>query len=148
LLVRQWSEGNFAGNREDIWRGALDHIFDRPLLGLGLGNQTALMDALGMGNTTHNIYLDAVLEVGLVGAAALFVLLWNTGRRLYRARLAEGDVRRRPLRASLFVAFVIGLINAFQEPSFWGAQYAIVFWFIVGIGVAANHPHEGVSEYA
>jgi O-antigen ligase len=134
FLLYQWREGNLAGNRSDIWRAGLAHVMDHPFIGIGLGNQQILKDSLGMDNTAHNLYLDTQLELGFLGLSALCCLLLAIVRRLYTRWRSESDPLESILRSGTLAALLIGLINCFQEPSFWAPQYSIVFWFLMGLG--------------
>ena len=134
FLIEDWSQGNLAGNRHDIWLAGLSHVFDHPIFGIGLGNQNVMKNQLGMGETTHNLYLDTLLELGLTGLLTLSVVLVGVWRRIYTEWQFERDQDIEPILAGVLTILFIGLINAFQEPSFWGAQYSILFWFLMGIG--------------
>ena len=137
FLVEQWQGGELAGNRQAIWKAGLDHVLDRPILGLGLGNQQVAQAHLGMEATTHNLYLDTALELGATGLLALVALLVAIGLRLHLAWRTEAQPEARSLRMALLASYLIALVNAFEEPSFWGAQYAITLWFMLGLGCAS-----------
>jgi O-antigen ligase len=90
-----------AGARMLAWRFALELGGESPILGLGLNAfrerylRLALPPALTMGErgiAAHNMYLDMLVEVGLLGLAAfvwLFVAAFRRQRELLR--LTAGD---------------------------------------------------------
>jgi O-antigen ligase len=127
--------GNYGSNRSWLWRESYIHSLDHPILGIGLGNQRAEASQLDMYSSAHNIYLEALLETGLLGFIPLAAFLFLVGRTWLRlARSANQDVKRIAV-TGLLVYFVV-LINATEEPSFWNPQYAYVIWMIFGLGFA------------
>lgn len=90
-----------AGARMLAWRFALELVGEAPILGLGLNAfrerylRLALPAALTMGErgiAAHNMYLDMLVEVGLLGLAAfvwLLVAAFRHQRELLR--LTAGD---------------------------------------------------------
>lgn len=114
--------GNLSG-RDRVWGAALDAIDSNPLLGIGFGRfsftDPVLADVFADGPTTfstHNVPLQMVTDFGLVGAAALAVVVmalvrafWNIVILPPLAALAAaslfGDVF-----AVVQVSWVIGLV--------------------------------------
>lgn len=111
-----------AGARMLAWRLALQLFGESPILGLGLSAfrerymRLALPAALTMGErgiAAHNMYLDMLVEVGLLGLAAfvwLFVAAFRRQRDLLR--LTAGD---RQLRS-----IVVGLSFMLLSFLIWG----------------------------
>jgi O-antigen ligase len=110
LLERYASAGeDRLSGRLDIWRVAMVVIQDRPLQGTGYGGfNSVFYQYLGMaqvdpkwgrefsggGTAAHNTYIQAVTELGVIGAAVLFVALAAHGLgawRLYQAAVRGGD---------------------------------------------------------
>lgn len=111
-----------AGARLLAWRLALQLFGESPILGLGLNAfrerymRLSLPAALTMGErgiAAHNMYLDMLVEVGLLGLAAfvwLFVVAFRRQRELLR--LTAGDHQ--------LSSVVVGLSFMLLSFLFWG----------------------------
>ncbi|HVF38661.1 MAG TPA: O-antigen ligase family protein, partial [Gemmatimonadaceae bacterium] len=64
--------GNYGGGRTELWVGAIRGALESNLLGIGLGNQAGWYSRAGMTSSAHNLYLETLMETGIVG---LFTLL-------------------------------------------------------------------------
>lgn len=111
-----------AGARMLAWRLALQLFGESPLLGLGLNAfrerylRLALPAALTMGErgiAAHNIYLDMLVEVGLLGLAAfawLFVAAFRRQRELLRLTAVDRQLH----------SIVVGLSFMLLSFLIWG----------------------------
>lgn len=63
--------------RSGIWRGSIDLIKERPLLGYGIGNAPAsATQSSGMNvDNAHNGYLQVMIELGIIGLLVFGVLV-------------------------------------------------------------------------
>ena len=59
------------GGRVDIWRQGLTVFSEHPLIGIGSG---AFRSAVESGKSSHNTFLAAMVEVGLIGSALFAVV--------------------------------------------------------------------------
>lgn len=93
------SESSFRGRAGEML-AAVRMFSDRPLLGVGWGRYEERyldyswrigLDRRGVPRRAHSLYLEVLAESGLVGLAALALLLWG---------VVAGLVRAGPLRAS------------------------------------------------
>lgn len=125
-----------GGGRFEMWPVAVDAIKQSPLLGHGFGTEEFWMDEAGLsmeefkihqGKYMHNSYLGLTYQLGLVGAAMLFIPLWwltfKAALRLLRRQLT--------LRQSGYVAMLItGLIAAGAESWIYsvGNAFCFPFW--------------------
>jgi len=73
--------------RVSVWAALAPDIFDSPIYGKGLSS-TAWNTAVTAGRIwvghPHNMYLSIVLDLGMLGAAALLFLYYRYGRSMYR----------------------------------------------------------------
>ncbi len=69
-----------SGNRINIWTQALEHFSEKPIFGWGPGQKYAseATDMVRMENIVlHEVYLELLMAVGLVGALPLFLcVIW------------------------------------------------------------------------
>jgi O-antigen ligase len=135
LLFTDFSQGNYGGGRTELWIAAIKGAWNSDLFGIGLGNEMFFYSREQMTPWAHNLYLETLLETGLVGLVALLGVLfafWKTCWRLWKF-VPRAD---RPFAGALLTAFVTALINNAQEPSFWGPQYSCLFWMMMGVAYA------------
>jgi putative inorganic carbon (hco3(-)) transporter len=124
-------------SRLDAWRGAVELVEERPLLGVGPGNfRNHFYDATGNPPGTekvvvvHNAYLDVAAELGVL---AMLLFLAYVGLILWRANDAVGARAGPPgfaaaLRSALIVAAVASL--------FLSEQYYAPLWLLGGLATA------------
>lgn len=136
VLQGDFQEGNYGSNRSSLWREAYAHSWDSPVWGIGLGNEQTRESQLDLFSSSHDIYLDVLLETGVLGLIPLIVFLGVLGHGWFK--LARPPTSRSFRKIALFglLAYFIVLINAAEEPSFWNPQYAYMVWMIFGLGLA------------
>ena len=135
LLISDFAEGKWQSNRTDVWIPALDYITAHPVVGLGLGNQALAGDLLGSTNTAHNVLLEAWLELGPFGFLPLAALLYG-GWRTWHLIAFGPDRSVVSLGLAGVFSLVMSIMHCMGEPSFWGPQFAYLFWMALGTGLA------------
>jgi O-antigen ligase len=140
-----------ADSRLTAFRAHWEAFLASPWRGYGLGSFPALNDtlqtpenfgALAELNALHNVYLQWLVETGVVGASLMFVCVALLLAHIWRGLRVRASMRtwlRAVLVASLLV-LVHGLVDfALQVPSIaW--QWAL--WLGVGCGIAAPRAQE------
>lgn len=90
-----------------LWSESLDAFRSAPIFGIGQGRLTDVI-----GQVTHNSYLHAFAEMGLVGGTAFVGAFYLAIRGLWRAAPADPEVARaRPYMLALTVGFAAGLLS-------------------------------------
>lgn len=81
----------FTG-RTDLWAFAVEQLNGAALLGFGYGAaRVVLIDEFFWAGTGHNLWIEAALSVGLIGAVILtVVLVWMIARSVSLQRTAPG----------------------------------------------------------
>jgi O-antigen ligase len=102
---QQQALDNSAAIRLDVWTDAIDLFQANPLLGTGF-HTYAYMNRVGNYEDTHNIYLKALVETGLIGLLLFLWLLTKTYRVGYR------------------------LFRQAQEPLFSGLGLGLAVWIV------------------
>lgn len=138
-----WSEarlGNYGGGRTELWLAAVKGASQSNFMGIGLGNEAIFYSQAGLTQSAHNLYLETLLETGIVGFVLLMGMLYGFGATLWRLwrKSLPAD---RPLVGALLATFVIALINNAQEPSFWGPQYSCLLWMMMGACYSWRRAH-------
>ena len=126
----------FTG-RTDLWAFALSELNESPVLGFGYGAaRVILIDEFFWAGTGHNLWIEAALSVGVVGAVILtVVLLWSAGRSFSLQRTAPGPA------SNFGIAFVTAtLVSGFATTALAlpGLNFATAGLVLAGISVAAR----------
>jgi len=145
-------EDDSSLQRVRLWEDTLRLIFDRPFLGVGLGNfefavprfmsreslevKLRREDAVGqelMAFSAHNEYLEVWAETGLIGVVAFGILLLQIGRSLLDLirRYIRGDVSF--LAVGFAGSILATLVHAFFSTNLQQPASAVHFWLVVGL---------------
>ena len=124
------------------------HMFrDNPLLGVGPGNYSVQYldyaqnigldnraeERTGVEQAAHNLYLEALAELGLLGASAFFAVIGFAvrGAFLLRARLPGRD-------ALIGEGLLVGFAGYFTAAVFLHGAFPHLLWIVLGLGLAAG----------
>lgn len=134
--------------RLDFWDAALAMFQASPLLGVGLNNFDVAYvglertgrsflpgGALAAPETAHNLYLNTLAEQGLVGIAALGLLVLAAGRLALALRRSD-DPRVRAFGLGLIGAGIALLVSNLFDVTFVDPKTSILAWTILGVGAA------------
>ena len=138
--------------RVRLWEDTVRLIWDKPLLGVGLGNfafnvpkymsreslevkhrreQQTGQELMAFG--AHNEYLETWAETGVLGMGVLFVLLYQLLKAVYHLirRYVRGE---EPLLVVGLVAAVLAtLVHSFFSTNLQQPVSATHFWLVVGM---------------
>jgi O-antigen ligase len=128
----------FTG-RTELWAFALDELQRSPLLGFGFGAaRVLLIDRFFWAGTGHNLWIEAALSIGFVGAAVLTtLLLWALGRSVLLQRSVPSPV------SNLGVGFITAtLVIGFASTSLAlpGLPFAVTGLVVAGLSVERLAP--------
>jgi O-antigen ligase len=131
--------------RIDYWIAGRKAIADQWLLGNGLGNQRVVLDYLrnpieGKSHM-HNIYLQTLMDVGVVGWSvfvAFLVVTVRTAARALRIYRVLGDRHSHEFIAASMVLMIGVLVYGLQVDVFYFPLKA--WWMVLGlVFVMARH---------
>jgi O-antigen ligase len=134
FTMQQDGRGSSNESRVGIASQALAASLRNPLCGVGVGNARYHLSAEGCRFVNHaeNVYLQLLLEQGVLGVAAYAVLLMRTWRRLERRRtLAATPLRDSQMSAILTALAAYGLFNNLVDNT-W-------YWTVLALVVAHAH---------
>jgi O-antigen ligase len=121
---------------------------DHPLVGVGPGNYSVVYldyaqrigldqraeERTGVEQAAHNLYLEALAELGTVGGLAFFAVLAMAFLGAWRART------RLPGRDALLgEGVLVALAGFFTASLFLHNAYQHYLWLMVALGLAAGH---------
>ncbi len=122
--------------RVAVWSALAPDFFDSPIYGKGLSS-TAWNTAVTAGRVwvghPHNMYLSIVLDLGVLGAAALLFLYYRYGRSMYR--LSTEPTLSPLLRdyfAGAFASFIAMLFFAMTGGYYTPHVEQTFLWFSLG----------------
>ena len=135
---REDSSNNF---RINVWHSVMDMIRDRPILGIGPGNaafnqvyplyQRPNYSALG----AYSIYLELMVEVGLVGFTIFFwflLTLVNRSFSVIQSLRSQSDHSAIGLMSTL-AAMVAMLTHGLVDTVWYRPEVATVWWLMVAV---------------
>ncbi len=144
--IEALEESEIFGDRIWMWRSALEMIKERPWFGAGYGNrifQKLYPDYIYSQSSgtvfenAHNLYIQKVLETGLLGLASFFVVVsvifWLIFKQLRRKPLPMVESQLLGIAGS-FTVFLIFSMSTFRYEN----EIGILFWILAGCVVALN----------
>jgi O-antigen ligase len=117
-----------SNGRMGIYSLALNHVTDSPLLGLGTAGYSALEGSFKNLTYPHNMFIEVLIEWGLVGMAVFLLLLIIIGTRMIAF---VRNHRHEPLLGRGYLAMMILVFLVAQTSQHLGLLS--VFWFLCGI---------------
>ncbi|MEK7785281.1 MAG: O-antigen ligase family protein, partial [Chloroflexota bacterium] len=136
--------------RIQLWRSALKMFADHPILGVGLDNflyayrgKYILPEAWEEPNLphAHNIFLDALTRLGVLGFAALVAMLVSffiVGADCIRETTRNANRDLRALAIGLIASMVNMLAHGLVDTGYWFVDLAFVFMMTLGL-ITAIH---------
>jgi len=124
-------ESSSIGYRVRLWMNAGDYILEKPFFGWGPGSASALIEGIsGLPDFPHfhNLYLQLLVEIGVVGCLILAGLLGSLVLAVMRAS-RSGQVSREFVRffgASAMYLLLISLAQVRHDDSHGTAVLAMV----------------------
>ena len=124
-----------------LWPHILRQIAEQPLTGYGFGRgllRDYLEQQLGGLDThlwhAHNIFLEALLQLGIPG---LILFLWLLGATARQGWVCARDPDRRVAACGMaLLAVLVGMLIRNSTDSLFVRQSALLYWGVVGILLA------------
>ena len=110
------------------WGTSLQAFFSNPLLGSGFWSSS--FKGFGL---AHNIYLQVLAEMGLLGLLILFLVIRTVIRESFRLFKTENNILIRNFACGFLAGFVGILIQGFFEQSLYIFQMMANVWVMVGL---------------
>jgi O-antigen ligase len=115
-----------TGDRYELWQANLDFLKHRPLTGVGFGKNQELslyyfqekypkQTDFFIGHA-HNVYLEIIAGLGILGLLAWIGWLWVTLKNLKRTELLPSTVQ---FKSGLICAWLTFFINGLTQVNFW-----------------------------
>ena len=149
VISRFTSIGNLGDNstsyRVSIWMGTLAMLKDYWLCGVGPGTEAFNMVYPAysyhgiVAPHAHNLFLQIVCDLGIIGLIIFILLIFVYGRMLCRALSREKDQTSRLLQLATLGGAMGFLVQAMTDYSFYNYRVMFLFWaYLVLGGLAAR----------
>ncbi len=121
-------------NRILWWWGALRMIYDRPLIGVGLGGfETAYVKYKLTGLNSlyaHNHFLQIGAEIGVIGLGAFLWFLFMVGKHI---KFLSKGLKLSSFEIGVFGSLVAVLFHNLIDYNLYIPANAILFWVLLGL---------------
>jgi O-antigen ligase len=133
--------------RMSIYRNTAHMISEHPFIGVGINTfsknygkyKTVSAEAQMKTPDTiyaHNSFLQMGGEMGLLGLGTFLVFLFFVLKSIWLSFKSNADPFLKALCISVFAAIIAYLINGLTETSLYYARVVMIFWFLIGVGLA------------
>jgi len=133
-------------SRLPIWSFALSVVVQHPIFGIGVNNFGNYVDAFRPDldvNQAHDLFLNVLVERGIIGLAALVTflfLLFRTLRRIASQSLSTGLARgpdsTRILAVGIIASFAAFLGDSLFDVAYYDYKILLLFWLLAGIAAS------------
>lgn len=126
--------------RTYLWAAIIDHFDPTQFLGYGMQASDVLLTKLqvsggGLGviaTASHNIFLEAAYDYGLIGLALLVLMFISIPVKLFtKMRTATPDYRM--LLGMAIAIFFNVIVQSFESNDFWNPSIGIYFWIAMSL---------------
>ena len=146
----------YSGGRLAIWKRGVEAFVHRPI-GYGLGNYHVADGAMGgTFRAAHNVVMQLLVELGLVGLVSyvsIYVVSWRglvTIRRSLELKRSDSrvvDTGNLQFLGGLVSAVLASIVGFWSCGLFLSAAYAPITFILISFSVlAAHHGMMSVSE--
>ena len=133
--------------RVGIYRNTMYMISQHPFVGVGINTfsrnyakyRLAAVEATNEtadGYYAHNNFLHMAGETGLLGLGVFMIFLFVTLKSIWISFRKYTDPFLRACAISVFAGITAYLINGLTETSLYYARIVMIFWFLIGLGLA------------
>lgn len=131
--------------RMSIYGACFNMIRDYWLTGIGVGAFALVYPryvyAASNSYHSHNLFLQVLLELGVVGFTVFLLLLFTWAQRLYRA-IARDKTRGRFLTGVVLSGMTGLLVQGMTDHLWFNYRIVLLFWLVIGLGLACARGEE------
>lgn len=140
-----FSDGLTRQDRVELWRESLPLAAAYPVFGCGLGGyESAFMEhkksaPMNRDDYAHNDYLQAWLELGILGFGILAALMSGVFKETLRALRRHSSAEGRALAAACVASFAAILLHSSVDFNLYIPANAFVLAWVCGIGISVMY---------
>ena len=149
LSIGDMTDGS-TSYRLSIWLGTLAMIRDFWLVGVGPGtaayNRVYPIYGYGAANAqhSHNLFLQIICDAGIFALVIFLMILCSYIRALASSMKKTANRAMNIFRIAAISSLAGFLVQSMTDYSFYNYRVTLVFWAVVGIGIALSR--EGVRN--
>ena len=132
--------------RMSIYGACFDMIRDYWLTGIGVGAFALVYPryvyAASNSYHSHNLFLQVMIELGVVGFTVFLLLLLTWAQRLYRS-IARDKTPHRFLTGVVLSGMAGLLVQGLTDHLWFNYRIVFLFWGMIGLGLACAKGNEG-----
>ena len=127
------------------WMDSGERFLTYPLLGLGIGADAANVRYIDPSGVTHrltdahNVFLNFAAQCGLIGLAAMVMLILHVTKIAWPRRFRQTNV----IRLGLAIAWLNAFVYQGPTGSYEDARH---LWLLLGILVATSATQQAIGE--
>jgi hypothetical protein len=144
------SKAASAETRKNLWSDGIDRIFDKPLVGSGLGTEyrveRAAVDDDLVGGGFHNIVVDVAVRSGLAGLAMFVIACTRSAAAAVRVWRRHPDPLVAALAMGVLVALAGLLAKGLVESIFEKYRLAVLAGVLLGVLGSASASERAARE--
>lgn len=133
-----------SGMRIAMWESTLQMIGDHPLFGIGGGAyslvypiyDTYIVDGSVTLVHAHNIYLNYLVEIGIMGGMGFMIFLFGSMGTALFSRKERPDDFSRGLMLGLGLALVSVALNGLTDDVLYNLPSSLLLWMMCGLVAA------------
>lgn len=123
-----------------IWQQTLESIKKHPIYGVGISNFPVILQehisTIKAGASAHNLYLNMMAELGIVGGFLFLVIIAESLRRIYKVYL-EGSEKSLKLFSYFLVFFLLWIYGySLTDAALMDERTLLLFAIIVSVSTA------------
>ena len=135
--------------RMSIYCNTVHMISEHPFIGVGINTfsknygkyKTAAAEARMATPDTiyaHNSFLQMGGEMGLFALGVFLIFVFFVLKSIWSAFKRNTDLFLKAFSISVFAAIIAYLINGLTETDLYYPRIVMIFWFLIGVGLALN----------
>lgn len=138
---------DLSGGRLEMWADCLGIWKENFVFGTGLGRRLygVSSDGIPFALPVHNLYVQILMETGLVGLLILMLAIFGWVRRSFRTLNWEASSERQWPRLAIISWVLTILLTAFYGEPLANMPLAFLFWMMLAFESAA---HSQVIQWA
>ena len=148
ITQRFLSIGNLGDSstsyRVNIWRGVGRMIGDYWQTGVGIGTDSFrrvyplyALSGIESAPHSHNLYLQILVEIGIVGLVVFLVLLFFWAQSCFTLHRKE-ERKEKLIPAAIFCGLLSVLAQGMTDYIWYNYRVFLMFWLMLGLGAAAR----------
>lgn len=126
-------------DRVPIWSAAVSIFLQHPIFGIGInnfGNYVGAFDPTLDVNQAHDLFLNILVERGLIGLSAFLFVLVALFRTLLRGVGLAPTASYRILAVGATASFVAFLADSLFDVAYYDYKILLLFWLLAGIAAS------------